>query len=130
MTVQTLVSTEIEQDHLLSPVEDAYDAAPDSSLAATQFEAIIRAWKGESVEGAVPASPVGEADWDGNLALGQLPMNDFCTQYTLWGSLGCSWDCTRPYGCTYWCTGPIDPSCDPSTCQLVELIPNRIGSLI
>ena len=67
MTVETLVGTEIEPARSLAPVKDA-----DSSLAAVQFEAIIRAWKGEAVEGAVPDSPVGEVDWDGSLGLGPL----------------------------------------------------------
>jgi hypothetical protein len=108
--------TEVEQAHSLSPVAEAVS---DSRLAAAQFEAIIRAWKGETVEGAVPASPVGEADWDGSRGLGQMVADEIhaCT----WTWLDPSYLCTPfcdPYASAY-CT-ILNPSCyggDQSTCQ-------------
>jgi hypothetical protein len=101
MTVETLVSAEIEPARSISPVENI---APDSSLAAAQFEAIIRAWKGEAVglEGAVPMSPVGDADLDGShsaaqLDTGKLQLEAFfptmfnaCDLHSQWVA-GCSW---------------------------------------
>ena len=123
MTVENHVSTEIGPARSLAPVKDA---SQGSSLAAAQFEAIIRAWKGEAVDsqGAIPMSPVGEVDWDGSLGLGQLNMNNpvLCTEYTLWGSFTCSWECTTgcvtfAQGCSNVCTQPgWESTCDPS-CQ-------------
>ena len=114
MTIETLITTNREQ---------VKEAAPDSSLAAAQFEAIIRAWKGETVEGTVPASPVGEADWDGSLGLGQLDPSklaqaSICDYLSL---LDPSWICTPfcdPYASAY--CSVLNPSCyggDQSTCQ-------------
>ena len=88
MTVETLVRTEIEPARSLAPVKEA---ASDSSLAAAQFEAIIRAWKGETVESAVPASPTGEVDWDG--ALGRLDSNKIPME------ISCDVCCTDPRVC-------------------------------
>ena len=99
MTIETLVSTEIEPARSLAPVKDA---APDSNLAAAQFEAIIRAWKGEAVglEGAIPMSPVGDADLDGSLFLGKLDAEEIraaCnTSLVSW--MICSWDCPSQGG--------------------------------
>src|SRR5262245_12887434 len=98
MTVETLVRPDIEQTKA---------AAPDSGLAAAQFEAIIRAWKGEAVgQINVPASPVGDADLDGSLALGQLDLGEIraaCQSYSYWDTSDCgpgstyADDCLRSY---------------------------------
>jgi hypothetical protein len=70
----------------------------EDSPAVAQFEAIIRAWKGEAVdpEAAIPMSPIGAADLDGSLSLGQADINIRmlckCTRDTLF-SAGCTWDC-------------------------------------
>src|SRR5262245_5181512 len=110
---------DVEPARSLSTIENV---SPDNSLATAQFEAIIRAWKGEAVEGVVPTSPVGEADWDGSLAFGQLGMNAplALDTYHTWCcqpaptdgncSLGCG-------GCTVF-DGTCAPiyTCDPALC--------------
>ena len=109
MTVETFITTSLEQ---------AKSVSPDSNQAAAQFEAIIRAWKGETVEGTVPASPVGEADWDGSLGLGQLDPSKLapaamCDYLSL---LDLTWLCPT-FNCSYLCT--MDPpTCSPD-CRFV-----------
>ena len=99
---------EVEQTRSLTPVEAT---APDSSLATAQFEAIIRAWKGEAVGQTVPSSPVGEVDWDGSLGLGELEADKFQMYIPVGtGSFFCSDLCTATCTtCTY---------TDPSLCQV------------
>lgn len=51
---------------------DPSAAQADGGFSSADIQAIVRAWKGETVEGNLPMSPVGQADFDGSLALGKL----------------------------------------------------------
>ena len=104
MTVETFITTSMEQ---------AKSVSPDRSLAAAQFETIIRAWKGETVEsqGVIPMSPVGEADLDGSHSVAQSDTGKIqgeaffptmfltCDTHSQWVA-GCSWI----LACTDTCT--------------------------
>src|SRR5262245_29323772 len=102
---------EVESARSLSTIENM---ASDSSLAAAQFEAIIRAWKGEVVglEGDVPLSPVGEADLDGSLSLGELETDEIHMYIPVsLGSFCCTPACTYTcWGCTYTYVDPCQES--------------------
>lgn len=39
------------------------------------IEMMVRAWKGETVSQDVPASPIGEADWDGSSRVAPVDVN-------------------------------------------------------
>ena len=90
MTLEVISPVDVEEASPVFLVGDAHNAVREDSLAVAQFEAIIRAWKGEDVGPvAIPVSPVGEADLDGSLSFGQLDTDIRagckCTYETNWG---------------------------------------------